>query len=272
MSVVLGVVSPNGTNVSSYGNISRANSTKVNANTIFDIGFITKTFTTTLLADMVKRGVVTLNDPLEKYLPSRVKVLTYHNNGHKITSGLLNIPERLYDNRTYPTQQVYNFISNSSLISEPGTRYNYSNLGMGLLGYVLSLKAGMPYAQLVKDRILNVLGMHSTGIAMNSTAITTPLPDLIKSRLAKGHMGGREINSFAFLPDHFIQHTLFNALYSTANDMLKYLAASMGLIQSKINNILQDTYSNRKALSMEDDINDESIWNFNICQTEIHPS
>ena len=44
-------------------------------------------------------------------------------------------------------------------MSEPGTRYNYSNLGMGLLGYVLSLKAGMPYAQLVKDRILSVLGM-----------------------------------------------------------------------------------------------------------------
>ena len=40
----------------------------------------------------------------------------------------------------------------------------------------------MPYAQLVKDRILNVLGMDSTGIPMNSTAITSPLPDLLKSR------------------------------------------------------------------------------------------
>ena len=80
MSIVVGVVSPNGTDLSAYGNISKANSTKVNGDTIFDIGSITKTFTTTLLADMVKRGVVNLNDPLERYLPSSVKVPTYHNN------------------------------------------------------------------------------------------------------------------------------------------------------------------------------------------------
>jgi len=54
-----------------------------------------------------------------------------------------------------------------------GTRGNYSNLGVGLLGHILSLKAGIPYEQLLRDRILNVLGMDSTGIAMNSTQITT---------------------------------------------------------------------------------------------------
>ncbi len=63
---------------------------------------------------------------------------------------------------------------------------------MGLLGHVLSLKAGVPYEQIAKDKILNVLGMNSTGIAMNSTQITTPLPDILKSRLAKGHIGVRK--------------------------------------------------------------------------------
>ena len=52
----------------------------------------------------------------------------------------------------------------------------------------------------VKDRILNVLGMDSTEIPLNSTKITTPLPDILKSRLAKGLIGGREV-SFAFLPE-----------------------------------------------------------------------
>ena len=66
-----------------YGNVSKANSTKVNGNTIFDIASITKTFTTTLLADMVKQGLVNLDDPIGKYLPATVKVPTY--NGHKIT-------------------------------------------------------------------------------------------------------------------------------------------------------------------------------------------
>ena len=246
VSVVVGVVTPNGTSVSGYGNISKANTTKVNGNTIFDIGSITKTFTTTLLADMVKRGLVKLDDPVQKYLPPNVKVPTYHNDGHNITledlathtSGLPDLPQKLIDNHTYPTQQIYNYISHSSLVSEPGVRYSYNNLGMGLLGYVLSLKAGVPYIELVKDRILNVLGMNSTGIAMNSTHIISPLPDILKSRLAKGHVGGREV-SIAFLPE-VIQPS--GGLYSSANDLLKYLSTNMGLIHTKINDILQDAH------------------------------
>jgi D-alanyl-D-alanine-carboxypeptidase/D-alanyl-D-alanine-endopeptidase len=245
VSIVVGVITPNGTSVSGYGNISKANTTKVNGDSIFGIGSITKTFTAALLTDMVKRGLVNLDDPLEKYLPSNVKVPTYHNNGDKITledlathtSGLPDIHRSSFDNRTYPTQQIYNYVSHASLVSEPGVRYNYSNLGMGLLGHVLSLKAGMPYGQLVKDRILNVLGMNSTGIAMSSTQITAPLPDILKSRLAKGHIGGREV-SIAFLPE-VIQPS--GAVYSSANDLLKYLAANTDLIHTKINGILQDT-------------------------------
>jgi len=65
-----------------------------------------------------------------------------------------------------------------------------------------------------------------------------PLPDILKSRLAKGHIGGREV-SLAFLPE-VIQPA--GAFYSSANDLLKYLAANMGLIHTKINDILQDTH------------------------------
>ena len=238
VSIVVGVITPNGTSVSGYGNISKANTTKVNGNTIFDIASITKTFTTTLLDDMVKGGLVNLDDPLEKYLPSNI------NDGHNITledlaihtSGLPDFPAGWIRNHTYSTQQVYNFLSNISLKNEPGVRYNYSDFGVGLLGYILSLKAGVPYGELVKERILDVLGMDSTGIAMNGTAIT--LSDALKSRLAKGHIGGNEVN-LEFIPEA-IQPA--GALYSSANDLLKYLAANMGLIHTKINDILEDTH------------------------------
>ena len=88
---------------------------------------------------------------------------------------------------------------------------------MGLLGYILSIRSGVPYDHLLKDRILSVLGMDSTGIAMNSTGIT--LSDALKSRLVKGHMGGKEVN-LEFIPEA-IQPA--GAIYSTANDLLKYL-------------------------------------------------
>jgi CubicO group peptidase (beta-lactamase class C family) len=109
VSIVVGTISPNGTQVYSYGNISKANATKVNGNTIFDTASITKTFTTTLLADMVKQGLVNLDDPIEMYLPTNVKLPTY--NGHEITledlathtSGLSDFPIGWIRNHNYST-------------------------------------------------------------------------------------------------------------------------------------------------------------------------
>jgi serine-type D-Ala-D-Ala carboxypeptidase/endopeptidase len=260
-SIVVGVITPNGTQVYGYGNISKANSTKVNGNTIFDTASITKTFTTTLLADMVKQGLVNLDDPIERYLPATVKIPTY--NGHKITlvnlathtSGLPDFPAGWIRNHTYTTQQVYNFLSNTPLQSEPGTKANYSDFGMGILGHILSIRAGVPYEQLVKDRILNVLGMDSTGIAMNSTAIT--LSDALKSRLAKGHIGGKEVN-LEFVPEA-IQGA--GALHSTTNDLLKYLAANMDLIHTSINDIIQQTHLIRHEYPQAPSLHFDSINN-----------
>jgi len=72
--LVVGFLDPNGTTIYSFGNISKENNIPVNESTIFDIGSITKTFTTLVLADMATQGIVNLNDPIEKYLPANVKV------------------------------------------------------------------------------------------------------------------------------------------------------------------------------------------------------
>ena len=101
ISIVVGIVNTNGTQVSGYGNISSSVNKKVDGNTVFDIASIEKTFVTTILADMVKQGLVNLDDPVEKYLPSNnVTVPVYK--GHKITlkdlathtSGLPDFPAR----------------------------------------------------------------------------------------------------------------------------------------------------------------------------------
>ena len=71
--LVVGFIDPNGTKVYSFGNISKENNIPVNGSTIFNIDSITKTFTTLVLADMVKQGLVNLNDPIEKYLAIKCK-------------------------------------------------------------------------------------------------------------------------------------------------------------------------------------------------------
>jgi serine-type D-Ala-D-Ala carboxypeptidase/endopeptidase len=241
--IIVGVVTTNGTQVSGYGNVSSSNNTKVDRNTVFDIASIAKTFVTIVLADMIKQGLVNLDDPIEQYLPTN-KITLPSYNGHKITledlathtSGLPDFPTGWTRNHSYSTQQIYDFISNTTLSSEPGIKADYSDIGMGLLGHILSLGTGVSFDQLVKDRILNVLAMDSTGMRMNTSGIS--VPEDVKSRFAKGHIAGKEVN-LEFIPET-IQSA--GAMYSTTDDLLKYLSANIGLIQTKINDDMQETH------------------------------
>ncbi|MFZ0325835.1 MAG: serine hydrolase [Nitrososphaeraceae archaeon] len=61
---------PNRTQFNSNGKMSKANNSIVNQNIIFALGSNTKLFTTILLADMIQDGLIKLNDPIDKYLPS----------------------------------------------------------------------------------------------------------------------------------------------------------------------------------------------------------
>ena len=92
-----------------------------------------------------------------------------------------------------------------------------------MVGHALSLKTGVPIIQLIEERILNVLGMNSSGIAMNATSIS--IPENIKSRFAVGHMAGNE-SKLVFLPEE-VQGA--GAMYSTVNDLLKYVSSNIGI-------------------------------------------
>jgi serine-type D-Ala-D-Ala carboxypeptidase/endopeptidase len=254
--IVVGLVDPNGTQFYGYGNMSNANPIKVDKDTIFAIGSITKVFTTILLADMVNRGLVNLDDPIEKYLPPSIKVPTY--NGQKITlenlathnSGLPEFPgshcvsnfngtndddtiqARLFFiecDKTYTFDQLFQDLSNSTLTSEPGLKFEYSTFGSALLGHILALKSNMSYDRLLEERILNVLGMNSTSIILS---------DAQKSRLAIGHLNSQE------LPFWNISRPIAPAggLHSSVADMLKFASANLGLIDTKINNAMKESH------------------------------
>ena len=254
--IVVGLVDPNGTQFYGYGNMSNANPITVDKDTIFAIGSITKVFTTILLADMVNSGLVNLDDPIEQYLPPSVKVPTY--NGQKITlenlathtSGLSEFPSshcvsnfngtddensiqaRLFFiecDKNYTFDQLYQDLSNTTLIREPGLKFEYSTFGISLLGHILALKSGISYDRLVEERILNVLGMNSTSIVLS---------DAQKSRLAIGHLNGQE------LPFWNTSRPIAPAggLHSSVADMLKFASANLGLIDTKINNAMKESH------------------------------
>lgn len=249
--IVVGVISDKRTRVVSYGKPDQNSSNDLDGYTVFEIGSVTKVFTAILLADMVERRKVSLNDPISKYLPKTVQVPT--RNGREITlldlatqtSGLPRLP----DNRRpkdpnnpyadYTVEQMYDFLSHYRLTRDIGTKYEYSNLGVGLLGHVLALRAGTDYETLVTTRICKPLGMENTHIKLSPQ---------MQSRLATGHdQGGKTVPNWD-LP------TLAGAgaLRSTVNDMLKFLAANMGLSKTSLYAAMLKTHLIQKGTGVPD--------------------
>ncbi|MEP6692798.1 MAG: serine hydrolase [Gemmatimonadaceae bacterium] len=222
--IVTGTIDPNGTRRVIAAGTTGKPDLPLDANTVFEIGSISKTFTNTILADMVLKGEVSLDDPVQKFLPASVKVPT--RSGKQITlldlatasSGLPRMPANFHpaDDKNpyadYSVQQMYDFITSYTLPRDPGAKYEYSNLGMGLLGHALALRAGKSYEALLIERVLAPLGMTSTRITL------TPA---MRGAMAQGYDEAGRAQGPWDLP------TLAGAgaIRSTIGDMLKYMAA-----------------------------------------------
>jgi serine-type D-Ala-D-Ala carboxypeptidase/endopeptidase len=221
-----GLISPTGTRIVTHGRSDTSDGAPLNGDTVFEIGSISKVFTTLLLADMTQRGEVRLDDSVSKYLPTRVKTPTV--NGHEITleelathtSGLprdptnlvVRDPENPYAD--YTVAEMYEFLSGYESPPGAGAVAEYSNLGVGLLGHVLARKAGKTYEELVIERICKPLGMNDTRISLTPS---------MKRRLAVGHNETLKATRSFDIPTF----AGAGALRSTVNDLLKFLDAQM---------------------------------------------
>lgn len=161
--MVVGLIDENGTRVIGYGRSHTDGGHAVHGGTIYEIGSISKVFTTTVLADMVRRGEVSLTDPLSQYLPDSVRIPK--RGGLEITlldlathrSGLPRMPDDVTVDLNaatddYSLDRVYAYLSSCSLIDDIGARYYYSNLGFGLLADALARRAGQDFDQVLVDR------------------------------------------------------------------------------------------------------------------------
>lgn len=230
--IVVGVIDPSGRRTVAYASTKKGEG-PVDADTVFEIGSVTKVFTSLLLADAVQRGEVALTDPVSKYLPPNVKVP--ERGGKKITlvdlathtSGLPRMPTNFHPKdpgnpyADFSVAQLYEFLSSVELTRDIGSKYEYSNLGGGLLGHALARRAGTDYEALVRIRILEPLGMKSTAVTLSKS---------MKDRLAPGH--DAELHQVA----NWDIPTLAGAgaLRSTANDLLTFLAANIGIEKSPL--------------------------------------
>lgn len=214
---------------------------------VFEIGSVTKLFTAILLAQMVAEGQVSLSDSVSAHLPPRAVVPT--RNGREISlldlaTHHAGLPRRPGDHTFsdpknpyggYTTEQLYEFLASYDLSADPGSKYEYSNVGFALLTDVLERRSGKSYAELVRERILSPLGMRRTGLELDRTL--APLA-------AKGHdEKGQVVPPFAAGA-----FSGAGALRSTAEDMLKFLAANLRPPETKLGRAIRESQIVRKQL------------------------
>ncbi|WP_208427330.1 MULTISPECIES: serine hydrolase domain-containing protein [Salinibacter] len=221
---VIGLLRGDTTAVHAFGAVDSTGQIPT-ARTLFEIGSITKTVTGLLLADAIERGEVERSTPVTTLLPDSVTigpadsttVTLEHLATHR--SGLPRLPANLGATArprdpyaAYGDSALYAFLDGYVLPRAPGTTYEYSNLGMGLLGHLLARQADTPYAALVRQRIAAPLGLSDTRVH---------LTDAQQSRFAQGHTRAGAPTS----PWHFDALAGAGALRSTAADLLAYLRA-----------------------------------------------
>ena len=212
-----------------YGETRAGNSQLPTDLSLFEIGSVTKTFTATLLAEAIRQRKLTLDTPVNRFLPDSVPLL--QRDGVSVTvgmlanhtSGLPRLPTNLsvagYSEadpyRTYDRQALFSYLRTATLASTPGTTYAYSNLGAGLLGTLLETVLGQPYDQLVRRYLTKPLGMPHTSLHLSAADNTL---------LARGHNEQGQV----------VSNWLFQALAgggglrSNLRDMLRYLRAELG--------------------------------------------
>ncbi len=246
VSIVVGLVDAQGSRIIAYGHPAKDGDSTVNGKTIYEIGSVTKMFTDLMLADLVLKGEVKLDDPVSKYLPAEVKMpargdrqitlldLVTHRSGLPRWPDNLKPADPANDMADYTAAQLYAFLSGYELKRDIGSKMEYSNLGVGLLGHVLTLHAGKSYEQLVKERICDPLGMKDTGITLS--------PDL-RERLALPYDVFRTLTKntdIAIL-------TGAGGLRSDMEDMLKFVSAELGLTASPLSAAIHETQQKRNA-------------------------
>ena len=244
--IVVGLVDGHGRRAVGHGRLAADDPCVPDADTVFEIGSITKVFTAIVLADMVERGEVDLEAPVRELLgpdallPGRggVEITPLHLATH--SSGLPRMPDNFdpadQDNpyADYTAADLMAFLSSHELTRAVGESVEYSNLGAGLLGHALAVRAGADYEALVSSRVLEPLGMSDTAIDLSPS---------VRKRLAPGHDLSLEP-----VPNwDLVALAGAGALRSTVNDLLAFLEANLGLRESRLDAALRASHQSRRA-------------------------
>lgn len=210
-----------------YGFANDARNERVTEDSIFNLGSVGKLFATTTLAEAVKRGELSLDDPVAKYVTELqrggdVRRITLGELASH-TSGLPDHPEQYERSHRgkYTWPDFVRFLNSwkADPKHEPGKQYLYSDTAMVLLRFALQRRFNKPFAQLMHQRITGPLGMTSTAL---------PLPRDLLGRAVQGYSPQGQPIGKPGMEGGTFQWRGSGQIYSSSRDMATFLAANLG--------------------------------------------
>ena len=225
--------------VGAFGYATRDKDIAADTSTIYRIGSITKTFTATILMQLVEERKVKLDDPVEKYVPE-IKSLKGYSDKTIITlrqlashtSGLNREPD-MPGSSLGPVDQweskLLSSIPYTSFNSSPGTRYKYSNIGYALLGLTLERASGIPYIQLVQQRIFTPLHMDNTFFLIPENKMAGLAEGIVNFKKNLRDKINKSPSLQGVLDSTLGGYTIpCGGIYSTPPDLAKFIIGLMG--------------------------------------------
>ena len=245
--LVIGVVRGDRVFIKGFGKKSKESTEAPDAQTLFELASIGKVFTTSATQILSDRGEISFDDSIDKYLNPKVKICEKAKNitlrqlaTH--TSGLPSFPEsfvpkikdELNPYKDLTIRDLYDYLETCENLGEVGS-FDYSNLGMGVLGHILELKTGKPYETIVKDEIINPLEMKNTTITLSAEQ---------RKLLAQGY---NELGN----PNPVWEDAVLTgagSFLSNAEDMTKFIHANFDVSRSEISGSLLKTHEKQSGV------------------------
>lgn len=223
-----------------HGRADLATDRAITPDTLFNLGSLAKALDATLLADAVRRGELSLDDPVTKYIPE----LADGGDIRRVTLGHLgSFSSGLVMRQDRPPWTATPHASPAAFLAaikqwtleegrEPGRQVNHVHSGFVLLRLVLERRFDMPIAELLERRVFAPLGLTSTVLPVAATDRRTHprgrLPPDLLPRAVQGYgEHGEPIGGPGDLQGYYYWHGA-GQMYSSARDMAAFLAANLG--------------------------------------------
>ena len=205
-----------------FGVANRERGVAATTETMYSLASISKPITATGLMVLVQRGLVKLDAPANDYL-GQAKLRAFEGRASEATvrrvanhtAGLPTHYQFFYADEPYRPPTMDEAIARYGiLVSAPGTRANYSNLGFGILDHIIGRASGVPYHEFMRREVFTPLGLHRTAV------VTAPISgDTVAERYDRRG---------APIPWYDFDHRGASAVYASARDLIRFAMFHLG--------------------------------------------